>query len=61
MVVAKTAYFGFEEYTPHEFCIKANKDGLKTFAAKNRKNFQNFYLKILEEISEYHYLNKKKL
>ena len=30
----KQAYFGFEEYTPHEFCIKANKDGLKTFAAE---------------------------
>jgi len=26
------AYFGFKEWTPHEFCIKANKDGLKSFA-----------------------------
>ena len=28
------AYFGFEEWTPHEFCIKANKDGLKSFAVE---------------------------
>ena len=26
------AYLGFEEWTPHEFCIKANIDGLKSFA-----------------------------
>jgi hypothetical protein len=29
----ETAFFGFTEWTEHEFCIKANNDGLKLFAA----------------------------
>ena len=35
------AYFGIVEDVPHEFCIKANEDGLKLFAAELLAEIKN--------------------
>ena len=47
------AYFGFNEWTEHEFCIKANTDGLKLFASTLLEATE------IEEEGKSHGLNKE--
>jgi hypothetical protein len=50
-----TAYFGFNEWTEHEYCIKANTDGLKLFASILLEAAE------IEEEGKSHGLNKEEI
>ena len=49
------AYFGFNEWTEHEYCIRANTDGLKLFASTLLKATE------IEEEGKSHGLNKEEM